>query len=119
MRELSAASQNVWSRKKRAQRRAAGLCINGYTKATNGVRCLRCYLVHKHGAIVARGMTEFYLAPLCTTKPHAETISTSAQEAKATHEGAARREQTQPEDSSDPRADEDRDDSLERAARGA
>lgn len=46
------------SRRERADR---GLCINGraHGKATRGCRCERCYLVHKHGLVVARQMPEW------------------------------------------------------------
>jgi hypothetical protein len=48
---------------RRERNRAAGNCINENNQgthgpATHGVRCLRCYQVHKHGAVVAQRMRE-------------------------------------------------------------
>lgn len=42
----------------------AGACINenkdgDHGLATHGVRCLRCFLVHRFGAVIAREMPEW------------------------------------------------------------
>ncbi len=65
MTPLSSDPRDVWSRNKRAERADLGLCINGRAKATNGVRCLRCTLVHRYGAALAHAMPEYEAAPAC------------------------------------------------------
>ena len=59
---------NEWSRKKRAERKAAGTCVNGVAARARGIRCTRCYLVWRFTAEVAREMAEYQAAPLCN--PH-------------------------------------------------
>jgi len=51
------------SAQRRERNRAANRCINDtndgtHGQATHGVRCFRCYLVHRHGAVKANAMTE-------------------------------------------------------------
>lgn len=67
------------SRDRRAERREAGICINGQAKATHGCRCHRCYLVHKHGARLAYEMTEYEAAPLCASSRRIKAASTEVQ----------------------------------------
>lgn len=52
------------SAQRRERNAAENRCINDtrsrtHGRATHGVRCHRCYLVHKHGAIVARTLPEW------------------------------------------------------------
>jgi hypothetical protein len=52
-----------------------GLCINGghHGEATDGVRCWRCWLVYKHGVVVARTLPHW--PPDGTfTRPEVEPI---------------------------------------------
>ena len=62
---MSMTRQAVMSREKRATRRDAETCVNGKAAITNGTRCLRCHLVRKHGAAIAKAMLEYQSAPLC------------------------------------------------------
>lgn len=57
---------SAWAFNKRDERKDSGLCINGYAMATRGVRCTRCFLVHKYKAAVAKAMPEYAAATPCS-----------------------------------------------------
>jgi hypothetical protein len=59
----------ILAKRVRDERAEAGTCINGVAMPARGRRCLRCYLVHRHGAESAKRTPEYLAAPLCN--PHA------------------------------------------------
>lgn len=58
------ATHRDWAAARRERNAKAGRCINEtyastHGKATHGVCCLRCRLIHKHGSEVARTLKEW------------------------------------------------------------
>lgn len=71
---------NKRMKERRARNLAAHHCINETAKGTHGlatvgVRCKRCALVHKYGAVIAHGLPEYKLA-----KPVFETAQVLGEE---------------------------------------
>ncbi len=65
-------------RHRRALRRVAKTCVNGSTPATNGIRCLRCHLVKRLGAVIAHDMQEWIDAPRCAETIRARCVDREA-----------------------------------------
>ena len=68
----------IRSANRRRRNAELGACINDskrhdHGKATHGVRCFRCYLVHVFGAVVARTRDDYHAfvaVPITTQKGH-------------------------------------------------
>ena len=86
-RVVSSDANAIKARQRRERRKNAGTCINGTLLVTDGVRCDRCKLVHKHGIAKARLMLDYRDAAVCNPRwippgdhmPHYRTMMKNAE----------------------------------------